>query len=844
MKLLRLLRMLVLRNIREEKFLTFLSVLGISLGIGLFTGVKVASDRAVASFESDIKGANPHANYEVLDISGVDFKEQVYSNVRAIEDRCLPFLRTYGYIPSLKEGVDIRGIYVLKAGPFLNSPLSEGGDLEHFYRELNSVLVTKNFAVRHSIKKGDTLNAIIYDKQYPIKVAGILDSKSILTNAMIMDLGNFQEYFGQTGYLSGIELMLDENTEEAISKTLPSNLRVERKELIFRNQKALVSSFRYNLQFVSLIAILVGVFLLYNTVFISVVKRRTEIGILRGLGAGKKTIMFIFTAQGLFLGVIGSLIGIVFGQFAAYLSVKAVEKTILTMYSSISISDYMLSWQDVLTALLLGILVSLCASLIPSFEASKIRPNESSREGSFEGRYRRYHKWLSLAGLFLVVAGIGIACFDYLYSPFSFPFLAYSGVLLLIAGFTFISPFYLSVVLKGMGWPAGKLFRAIGRITLGDMKGNIYRYSVALMSVAISSALIVALLTLIFSFRNSLKGWINKNITADVYIKPASCKANYCFFPLSADVIEKVKDLPEVAGVDRFRGMQLELHGKKVIAGFADIQVKGKYLHKRYRDKAYENTLKEMEGDERVAGISDYLSIKYGLKKGDTIELHSPAGDVKFRINDIFSSYSTTAGFIYIDRKWLKKYWGMDDATQISVYLKDGVNADDFIHNLRSALSSDYSLEIMNNQELRDKIMGIFNKTFAITYAIELISIIVSLIGVMNTLLALVFERKREISIIRYIGGTWRQIRQTLLLSAGIIGLTGIVLGSILGPIMSLIMIYVVNKISFGWEIHFQLPALYLSVVSFMLFLTVLLAGLLPSAVARRIDPKRFASFE
>ena len=187
-----------------------------------------------------------------------------------------------------------------------------------------------------------------------------------------------------------------------------------------------------------------------------------------------------------------------------------------------------------------------------------------------------------------------------------------------------------------------------------------------------------------------------------------------------------------------------------------------------YSDRRYEEILKEMEGDEQVAGISDYLSVKYGLKKGDMIHLKSPAGNVTFRINDIFSSYSTTAGFIYIDRKWLKKYWGLDDATQISVYLKNGVDPEHFIHKLRSTLSADYSLEIMNNQELRDKILDIFNKTFAITYAIEFISIIVSLIGVINTLLALVFERKREISIIRYLGGSWKQIRRPLFSQQGL----------------------------------------------------------------------------
>ena len=229
------------------------------------------------------------------------------------------------------------------------------------------------------------------------------------------------------------------------------------------------------------------------------------------------------------------------------------------MYGSISISDYMLTKQDALAALLLGLLASFFASAIPSFEASKIRPNESSREGSFEGRYGKYHKWFSFAGIICVITGVIVSYLDYVYTPFSFPVLAYTGILFLIAGFTFISPFYLSIVLRIIRKPAETIFRATGKITLGDMKGTIYRFSVALMSVAISSALIIALLTLIFSFRDSLKGWIHKNITADVYIKPASCKANYCFYPLSEDVIDTVKSFPEVAGVDKFRGMQLDL---------------------------------------------------------------------------------------------------------------------------------------------------------------------------------------------------------------------------------------------------------------------------------------------
>ena len=624
MRFLKLIRILVIRNIREEKFLTFLSVIGIALGIGLFTGVKVASDRAITSFEADIKGISPYADYEIFDTSGIDFGEEVYGKVRAVEENSFPFLKTFGYVPAFKETIDINGIYTVKAIRFLRPSSSPKIDIEHFYRDLNGVLITRKFSDKYSLKRGDTFKTLVYDRAYTLKVVDVLDSDSLPANMAVMDIGNFQEIFGRTGFLSGIDLATGEKRAEEIRKILPFDLSLEKKENIFENQKSLVASFRYNLQFVSLIAILVGIFLLYNTVFISVVKRRTEIGILRSLGTDKKTVVMLFAIQGLLLGLIGSLLGIFFGQIAAYFSVMAVEKTLSTMYSTVSISDYLITRHDALMALLLGLFISLLASAVPSFESSKIKPNESSREGSFEVRYRKYQKIAAFAGILLILSGCFMSYLDYRYMPFEFPFFAYGGILFIIAGFTFISPFYLGVTLRIMKRPVERVFGAIGKITLGDMRGNISRFSVALMSVAISSALIIAILTLIFSLRGSLQGWIHKNITSDVYVKPESCKANYCFYPMSKEVFETVKGFPEVEGIDRFRGIQTELFGRKVVAGFADVGVKRKYLHRRYIDREYERILGQMEGGEPVAGISDYLSRKYGLKKGDTIKLKSP----------------------------------------------------------------------------------------------------------------------------------------------------------------------------------------------------------------------------
>jgi putative ABC transport system permease protein len=837
-----LIKVIVLKNMRREKFLTVLSVIGVALGIGLFTGVKVASDKAVSSFEADIRGTNPYANYEILDTSGTDFPEGIYPSARQTGEKSFPVLKADGYLPSMKQTVDIYGIDIIRTARFLNISPRKGSGFQDYFRDLNGVVITKDFAASHSLRKGDTLRAYVYDGEFPLKIVDVIDEAFLTANTFIMDLGNFQEYFGKTGYLSRIDVETDDKTASEIQKILPPSLSIGKKDLAIRDQKSLIKSFRYNLQFVSLIAILVGIFLLYNTIFVSVVKRRTEIGILRGLGISKKTVVLLFIIQGMVLGVAGSIFGIFVGQAAAYFSVTAVEKTITTMYHTISISDYLIPKGDIVLALALGVIVSLLASAVPSFEAARVRPTESTKEGTFESRYAAHRGTSALAGIASIAAGCAASYIDYRSMPYDFPFLAYAGILLIILGFTFLSPSCLAALLTILKRPVERLFPSAGVITVGDMRGSIYRFSVALMGVAISSALIFALLTLIFSFRDSLKIWIKKNIAADVYVKPASCRSNFCFFPLSDELIKKVEGLHEVAGVDKFRTLRIDFQGRQIVAGFGDKEVRRRLG--RFRGGGEGEYVPENRDNDRTIGVSKFLGIKFGLKVGDKVEIRTPKGAERFVVDDIFSSYSTTSGFAYLDRNWLKKYWGLDDATQLGIYLKKGVDVNGFIGRMKEILPPRLSLEITNTAQLRAEVLSIFDRTFAITYAIELISIIVSLIGVINTLLALVLERKREISIFRYLGGSWDQIRVILVLSAGIAGVAGILLGGIMGPLMSVIFIEVINKVSFGWEIHFRVPYLYLALVTSVLFLITLSAGLIPLKVARRIDPKRFISFE
>ncbi len=478
------------------------------------------------------------------------------------------------------------------------------------------------------------------------------------------------------------------------------------------------------------------------------------------MGADKKTVVMLFVVHGILLGLIGSLLGLLLGQCAAYFSVIAVTKTLSSMYGAVSITDYFIRKSDVVSAIVLGLCISLLASVVPSLEAARIRPNESAKEGAFEAGYKTGARFFPLAGAILIIAGLACAYIDYRTMPFSFPLLAYVGILLVLLGSTLTAPVYFSAILSIFEKSAAKTFGATGTLAWGEMRGSSYRFSVALMSVAISTSLIIALLILIFSFRNSLKSWITQNIAADIYIKPVSCASNFCFFPLSGDISTIIENFPGVEGIDRFRTLHLDFHGRKIVAGFGDIAAQLRYAP-HYHDADTQKRDKGLLQGQRVS-ISSYLSIKYGLKPGDSIEFRTPSGSRSFIIYSTFSSYSTASGFIYLDRKWLRKYWGLDDATQIAVYVERGADVNSIAAKLKEVLSQRYSVEVMNNNELREKVLAIFNKSFAITYAIELISIIVSLIGVVNTLLALVLERKREISIIRYLGGSWDRSGRSL----------------------------------------------------------------------------------
>ncbi|UOD33742.1 ABC transporter permease [Deferribacteraceae bacterium V6Fe1] len=828
----RLIFIFALRNLKEEKLFSLISIFGVALGVGLFLSILNSTQSAIKSMSNDIEKLSPIANYEINDKFGKPFDERIIKILNDRQIRNYPVIKVNGQSEKDKLVIPIFGIDSLKVIKNIDVDLANSNlDLQNFFQNQDAVFITDDIAKRLKAKIGDGLylTAGGIKKFY---VAGILNSDQV-PSGLYQDIGNFQEKFNFLGKVSRIDVNLTDKQVDEIKPLLPENLLLQKKSVLIKNQGEILKSFKMNLYFISFIAFLVGFFMLFNTIFITVVKKREQIGTLRALGSSKSQILFLFIFQSFLLGALGSILGLLLGQILSIYSSAVVEDTISTIFKPVYIKSIFVFNSYSFHAVFLGICISLLSSIFPAIEASKVNPVETVRRGTFELKFKKYYLIWFFVGLFFTILGVMLSFLDYYYNFTEYPYLSYVGVFLILIGFCAAAFLYLERLILIVEKIMKKIFKTAGFISFADIFSSSYRFAIALISVAISTALIISMVTLIDSFKISLTKWIDNNLRADIFIKSASCSSNFCFEPLDGNILEKIKSIDGVEAVSTFRAMPGKFQGRDIILGFGEEKVV----------KKYHNGIDNFKVTKSVA-VSEFFKIRYGFKEGDLIEIDTPKGKEEFKIREIFTSYSTVNGFMIFDNSFQKNYWDEFKFTQVSIYLKKGADADKIIYNLESLINNEGSLDIFDNDIIRKKVIKIFDKSFAITYAIQGVALIVSLLGVGNMLYAVALERRKEISILKYLGANNRLLSKIYTLSAGIIGLFGALYGVLLGGILSVIIIKVVNTKSFGWSIEYHVNYLKTSLLLLVLVLFVIFAGLLPIKTIKQLDPKKFASFE
>jgi putative ABC transport system permease protein len=567
--------------------------------------------------------------------------------------------------------------------------------------------------------------------------------------------------------------------------------------------QSMLGAFQLNLTAMSLVSLLVGTFLVYNTIYASVVRRRTELGILRALGVTRTEIRWLFLGEACLFGFIGIVLGSVGGVALGRAMVGAVERTISSLYLLVSIEQVSLApWQFVLAAAF-GFAAVIVGAWVPAAEASRIDPvgvlSLASHSVASPRRQRRW-RWWAMMTLALAILLCALALWI---GP---PLLAFGGGFLVLAGFSLCAP--AATLFVGRYAPKFARGSYILRMAGDHLRRSVHRNAVTIAALATAVAMIVGLTVMIHSFRESLTAWMEQGVVADLFIAPASNETVGFGSVVPSEPISWLRQQGAVDTVDTFRE----------ITAMARMQDGDHPVLLAAIDGRYRNNLQFEGGDaagrmQRVfsgeaVAITESLARRWHLRAGRTLTLLTPNGVESFPIAGVYTDYSRDQGALLMAHSRFAQSWQDLGPQSLAVYMKPGADPGAMANQFLSRFSARGEFIAYSNRALRARILKIFDQTFAVTYVLRTIALIVAVFGIFLAVTTLVAERARETGMLRAVGASHGQIAGLFMTESGLIGVASSLLGTITGFALALVLTWVVNPAFFGWTIHFHIPSM------------------------------------
>jgi putative ABC transport system permease protein len=852
MSFLRLFHRYVIRDLLRNPGRVVLTVAGIALGVGVVVAVQLANDRAIGSFNDSLRVLAGRADLQIT-ANGLPLPEDIIAKIAWLWDfgSISPVIEGRGRIG--RDAVQIFGVDLLSEPAFRRYVLDDKTELtdritrEEFVNLLldpKQAIITDALAARLRLSKGSSIPILIGDHQQQFTAGAILAgdgvSRAFGGNLVFLDIAAAQLALGKIGSLDRIDIHLHNrdslnDVRTRLASSIPPTAVVDSPEAAAAQNEKVLRAFRYNLTALSYISLIVGVILIYNTLTLAAVRRRSEIGMLRTLGARRATVAALFVIEAAGLGAAGAVIGIVFGEFMSRAAGALVNRTVESLYTGIltSPAPEAASAKFYLGIIGASVLLSIASGLAPALRATGISPVSVLRQnGGLMLRTTR-HWVFALAG----VVVIGLAAVIGSRPPvFGFPFFGYLSSLLLIAGFGLLAPAFSKYLVAILSRPIKFLFPVEGRLAIQSMRSSMGRIVTAVVSLSIAVAMLISVVTMVSSFRDTVVIWINQTLRADLYIRAGGSGTNDWNNPFDPATVEKLASLPSVAAMDRFRGRPMDFNGTSIVLGGGDFKVMAGYSNLLFMDgRNATEVAPGMVAQNRVI-VSEPFALKQGVHRGDVIMLPTAEGVQPFTIEAVYYDYSNDRGLVVMDRSTYIRLFHDNSVTNLAMYLKPGADMHDAQQEIARALP-DAQLRVINNGELKQQVLRVFDQTFQVTYALEVIALVVAILGVTNTVSALILDRRPEFAMLRFVGADRRQLRNMVVLESGLIGVVGAALGLLLGLALSVILVFVINKQSFGWTIQFALPGIFFAQSLLTIIFATAAAGLYPAALAMRVDP-------
>src|SRR5216683_1574483 len=828
---------LLVRPLFQEPLRASLTLLAIALGVAVVLAIDLAGTAAAGSFHSSLETLTGDADLEVTASGGVP--ERLVGTLATLPYalRVEPRMEDYAVIPETKQTVPLIGLdFVAEASQHPGAVFStaQSEDTLKYLGAKDSVWVGESFG--H--KSGELIALLINDQVATYTVRGVFPDSRGNAPAIVMDIAAAQRALNRFGRVDRVLIKAPpsaslEEWKQRLSQGLPEGIQVRAAGAGTDENRRMLGAFRWNLRLLSYIALVVGAFLIYNTISVSVVRRRAEIGIVRALGASRGSVLVAFVGEAACFGLLGALIGLPLVRVMAGGAVKLMGATVEALYVSSRPGSIALTPFSVFLAMVIGVGVAVASAYSPAREASFVSPVEAMAHGRREYItlvHKRRDFWIALLlGLAAAVASRAPAIAGK-------PLLGYLASLLLIVASAFAMPGVVAAITSVSSRALGKILGVEALLASRSLSSSLRRTSVLVGALSTAIAMMTAVGIMVGSFRQTVMIWMSGQLPADLYLRPAGSAAADRHPTISPGLAEEIAKLPGVAAVERLRAYEISFEDMPATLASADLNVPRSYHNSDFfSGRPREQVFAELR-DSNAVIVSEPFTYKHGLKAGDSITLSLGETQASFRIADVYYDYSSERGNILMDRKTMLRYLPDPAPSNLAIYISSDAQPQIVRAEIEKAIAG-HRILLFSNRDLRLEAIRIFDRTFAITFALEAVAVIVAVMGIAGALLALVIDRRRELGLLRFLGAATGQVRKLILVEAGLLGLLANLAGLALGFALSLILIFVINKQSFGWTIRFHWPVEILLGALTVVYVATVLAGLYPAQVAVRLNP-------
>ncbi|MHB8068210.1 MAG: ABC transporter permease [Desulfobaccales bacterium] len=864
-----------LSHLTEYPGRTLLGILGIALGTAVYLSISLAAASSLKSFQAGVAAVAGKAQYR-LQSPGAPLNESLFAKMRLLPDvkATAPVVESVLEFSGPHPGpVLLLGIDPFSERPFRNYDFKTGTALDQeawlrFLTVPGAVLVSEPLAARRGLKKGDSLPVLVGPARRSLEIVGIFRAPGGLYplegSMLLMDLAGAQELLDRVGQLDYIDLIF--SGEETAAATLlawhlPPGVDLVPSGSQGRQMEGMVASYRLNLTVLSAIALFVGMFLIYQSVTLSVVRRRREIGLLRTLGMGRGQVLFLFLAEGLASGAVGGLLGLFLGVALAQSALALMTHNLSSLYAPVQ-AEVFVRTPLLLQAWGLAVAATLAAAWFPAREAARTRVRAVWYREELEERLQ------SRTGAFLIAGLLALALAGFFvlvrFRPIpSLP--CFAAAFLILLAFALFTPF----AARCLGERTQPLFRRVlgppGDLGCRYLSGSLSRSAVSIAALACALGMLIAVAVMIGSFRQTVNQWVTRSISGDIFFGPAVFSTSAYDHYLPSEILPELQKDPEIQDIYLYRCVRLPFRDRFILAIGGSFDVLARHGGLWFRQGNGEEIMQEVGGAGQGPGesgsqtstgspgfpngkqktengklsvvISEPLAETFGYKEGDILELATPAGLQKLRIAGVFYDYRTDGPSVWMDIRQFRRFWQDTHLNAVRLYLQDKKKIPEVQARLQKEYGSRYRLLSVSHQELRQGILRIFDETFALTYALEGVAVVVAVFGIITTFLVLIMERERELALLQALGASQRQILIMVLTESGLASFLSFLLGALCGSLLSLLLIYVINKQAFGWTIQlYWTPGIYWQTLVLVLALG-LISGAYPAwrAVQRHL---------